>query len=66
VLAINAIHQSDYLSISHPLLLGVLDNSKWKANKLLRGALAALGQNIKFAAENYYVKHSFSKDAARS
>jgi hypothetical protein len=27
--------------------------------------LAALGQNIKFAAENYYAKHSFSKDAAR-
>jgi hypothetical protein len=42
------------------LRLGVLDNSKWNANKLLRGAAAALG----FAATHYYVKHSFSKDAA--
>jgi hypothetical protein len=46
------------------LRLGVLDNSKWNANKLLRGASAALGEEIKFAAVNYYVKQSFSKDAA--
>ena len=46
------------------LRLGVLDNSKWNANKLLRGASAALGENIMFAAVNFYVKHSFSKDAA--
>ena len=46
------------------LRLGVLDNSKWNANKLLRGASAALGEDIKFAAVNYYVKQSFSKDAA--
>lgn len=46
------------------LRLGVLDNSKWNANKLLRGASAALGQDVSFGAVNYYVKHSFSKDAA--
>lgn len=46
------------------LHLGILDNSKWNANKLLRGASAALGKDIKFAAINYYVKESFSKDAA--
>ena len=46
------------------LRLGVLDNSKWNANKLLRGAAAALGEDVEFAAVNYYVKHSFSKDAA--
>jgi hypothetical protein len=46
------------------LRLGLLDNSKWNANKLLRGASAALGANIKFAAVNYYVKQRFSKDAA--
>ncbi|MBX9700672.1 MAG: hypothetical protein K2X74_14640 [Acetobacteraceae bacterium] len=45
------------------LRLGVLDNSKWNANKLLRGAAAALGARIPFAAVHYYVKHSFSKDA---
>ena len=43
--------------------LGILDNSKWNANKLLRGAAAALGAGIEFGAVNYYVKHSFSKDA---
>lgn len=46
------------------LRLGILDNSKWNANKLLRGAAAALGEDLDFAAVNYYVKHSFSKDAA--
>ena len=46
------------------LRLGILDNSKWNANKLLRGAAAALGEDIDFAQVNYYVKHSFSKDAA--
>jgi hypothetical protein len=46
------------------LRLGVLDNSKWNANKLLRGSMAELGALHDFAAVNYYVKHSFSKDAA--
>jgi hypothetical protein len=46
------------------LRLGILDNAKWNANKLLRGAAAALGADIAFAAVNYYVKQSFSKDAA--
>ena len=46
------------------LRLGVLDNSKWNANKLLRASLAALQSQHAFATVNYYVKHSFSKDAA--
>ena len=46
------------------LRLGVLDNSKWNANKLLRGSADALSQEIDFAAVNYYVKtHGFSTDA---
>jgi hypothetical protein len=46
------------------LRLGILDNSKWNANKLLRGASAVLGREIEFAAVNYYVKkHGFSNDA---
>ena len=46
------------------LRLGILDNSKWNANKLLRGAAAALSDDIDFAAVNYYVKtHGFSTDA---
>lgn len=46
------------------LRLGVLDNSKWNANKLLRGASELLAKELGFSAVNYYVKHSFSKDAA--
>jgi hypothetical protein len=46
------------------LRLGILDNSKWNANKLLRGAQAAFAGTVKFAAVNYYVKQNFSKDAA--
>jgi len=46
------------------LRLGILDNSKWNANKLLRGAAAALSRTIEFSAVNYYVKsHGFSSDA---
>ncbi|QFT99839.1 hypothetical protein FIU85_21145 (plasmid) [Roseovarius sp. THAF8] len=46
------------------LRLGILDNSKWNANKLLRGAAAALAEEVDFAAVNYYVKqHGFSTDA---
>jgi hypothetical protein len=46
------------------LRLAVLDNSKWNANKILRGSVAALQKIIQFGAVNYYVKESFSKDAA--
>ena len=46
------------------LRLAVLDNSKWNANKILRGSAAALQKAITFSAVNYYVKESFSKDAA--
>jgi hypothetical protein len=46
------------------LRLGILDNSKWNANKLLRGAQAALETQLGFASVTYTVKHSFSKDAA--
>ena len=47
------------------LRLGILDNSQVERQQAAaRGASAALGEDIKFAAVNYYVKHSFSKDAA--
>lgn len=46
------------------LRLAILDNSKWNANKILRTSTAALEQSVKFSKVNYYVKHSFSKDAA--
>jgi hypothetical protein len=43
--------------------LGVLDNTKWNANRLLRKTIARLGEQVAFAAVNYYRKESFSKDA---
>ena len=46
------------------LRFGVLDNSKWNANKLLRGASTELGKTIAFKDVRYYVKHSFSIEAA--
>jgi hypothetical protein len=45
------------------LRLGVLDNTKWNANRLLRKTVARLGDQVSFAAVNYYRKESFSKDA---
>ena len=46
------------------LRLAVLDNTKWNANKLLRHSMARLGDEIGFAAVNYYRKESFSRLAA--
>ena len=45
------------------LRLGVLDNTKWNANRLLRKTVAKLQQATSFAAVNYYRKESFSKEA---
>ncbi|MBV8131848.1 MAG: hypothetical protein JO282_04970 [Alphaproteobacteria bacterium] len=45
------------------LRLGVLDNTKWNANRLLRKTVAKLQQGFSFAVVNYYRKESFSKDA---
>ena len=45
------------------LRLGILDNTKWNANRLLRKTAARLGEQHRFAAVNYYRKESFSKVA---
>jgi hypothetical protein len=45
------------------LRLGVLDNTKWNASRLLRRTTAKLADEFSFAAVNYYRKESFSKDA---
>ena len=45
------------------LQLGVLDNTKWNANRLLHKTVAKLQEEFSFAAVNYYRKESFSKDA---
>lgn len=46
------------------LRLGILDNTKWNGNKLLRGVRDRLMAEIPFGAVNYYRKESFSKVAA--
>jgi hypothetical protein len=45
------------------LRLGVLDNTKWNANRLLRKTVAKLREQISLTAVNYYRKESFSKQA---
>jgi hypothetical protein len=45
------------------LRLGVLDNTKWNGNRLLRKTAARLDQRFSLGAVNYYRKESFSKDA---
>ena len=45
------------------LRLGILDNTKWNANRLLRKTADRLGEQHRFAAVNYYRKESFSKAA---
>lgn len=45
------------------LRLGILDNTKWNANKLLRQVRDDLQSAHKFKAVNYYRKESFSRFA---
>ena len=45
------------------LRLGVLDNTKWNANRLLRKTVAKLQQELSFTAVTHFRKESFSKDA---
>ena len=43
------------------LRLGVLDNTKWNANRLLRKTAALIEAGHGIGAVNYYKKESFSK-----
>ena len=45
------------------LRLGLLDNTKWNANKLLRGVRDRLAERHDFSAVSYYRKESFSLSA---
>jgi hypothetical protein len=46
------------------LRLGILDNTKWNANKLLRAVRDRLQASHRLAEVNYYRKESFSRFAA--
>ena len=46
------------------LRLGVLDNTKWNAGRLLRETVALLGEAHGFGEVTFYKKESFSKVAA--
>ncbi len=46
------------------LRLALLDNTKWNANKLLRGVRERLVQKHALGAVNYYRKESFALAAA--
>jgi hypothetical protein len=45
------------------LRLGILDNTKWNANKLLRRTRELLEEKFTFATVTYYRKESFSRFA---
>ncbi len=45
------------------LSLGVLDNTKWNAGRLLRETAALLEDECRFGRVNFYRKESFSKEA---
>src|ERR1700693_5333853 len=45
------------------LRLGILDNTKWNASRLLRKTASRLRERFGFAAVNYYCKESFAKAA---
>jgi hypothetical protein len=45
------------------LRLGILDNTKWNANRLLRKTAALLEVEHGVGGVNYYQKESFSKSA---
>ncbi|HYM74191.1 MAG TPA: hypothetical protein VET89_14510 [Stellaceae bacterium] len=45
------------------LRLGILDNTKWNANRLLRKTASLLEERHGLAAVHYYRKESFSKSA---
>ncbi len=46
------------------LRVGVLDNSKWNANKLLRQTISLLADETPFAHVQFYKKESFSRNAS--
>lgn len=48
----------------HGLRLGILDNTKWNANKVLRLVRDELQEQFEFKSVNYYRKESFSRFAA--
>jgi hypothetical protein len=48
------------------LRLGVLDNTKWNANRLLRKTAGLLEERHGLAEVNYYRKESFSKYAGQA
>ena len=48
------------------LRLGILDNTKWNANKLLRGVRDRLAPKHAFGAGDHYRKGNFSEEAQAS
>ena len=63
VVEIEALELAARVGSPDGLRLGVLDNTKWNAGRLLRKTVARLQDEFSFAAVNYYRKESFSRDA---
>jgi hypothetical protein len=62
---VDAVHRplAPRVSMLEGLRLGVLDNTKWNANRLLRKTATLLEAGHGIGAVSYYRKDSFSKPA---
>ena len=62
-LTVTAIQLAPRLQTLQNVRLGVLDNSKWNASRLLRHVVAQLDTDISPTAIHHYTKASFSRVA---
>jgi hypothetical protein len=63
---VDAVHRplAERAAALEGLRLGILDNTKWNAHRLLRKTAALLEARYGIGAVSYYRKESFSKPAA--
>jgi hypothetical protein len=58
-----SIHPAARVASLDGLRIGVLNNTKWNAAKLLRGIVAALGSDVTHATVHHYSKESYTRAA---
>jgi len=63
-LTVTAVQLAPRLQTLQNVRLGVLNNSKWNASRLLRHVVAQLDTDISPTAIHHYTKASFSRQAA--
>lgn len=61
-----SIHPAPRIASLDGLRIGVLNNTKWNAAKLLRGIVAALGSDAAQATVHHYSKETYTRAALPS